>query len=124
MLIQEYGGKIIAPAHPLARHIRRVVVQILDANSLGVLKSDEHGRHVGAPAPSISSMGGDGGDENWDPDAAAASRRTAEVATGENVNSMREWNLIVVNDDKEVNAMATYGACDQAIARVLLIVKS
>lgn len=72
----------------------------MDANDLGSLKGGEmvesrFGRVI------VS-------DDIWDPDADASST-TSEINNGENIKNTREWNLIVVNDEKMVNAMATYG---------------
>lgn len=77
-------------------HVRRVVTRILEANNLGTLKSS--GRPVRSPKP----------DDVWDPDGAGAfgSGRTEPINPG---LGGHEWELMVVNDDKVVNAMAAYG---------------
>ncbi|KDQ58056.1 hypothetical protein JAAARDRAFT_155715 [Jaapia argillacea MUCL 33604] len=102
-LVREFHGKVLPPNHPLTRHVRRVVTRILDSNNLGHLKDTE--------APFLASQanrdsnGTEGGDhpDDW---VISGLRRGEEVAPGA---GGREWNLMVVNDDKVVNAMATYG---------------
>lgn len=65
--------------------------------------------------PSLGGFGGGDGEEGapdlWDPDANATGWRTA--AQG------KEWKLLVVNDQKVVNAMAAPGV--QAHPQTLLI---
>ena len=88
-MLQEFKGKVLPPDHPLTRHIRRVVTRILEANNLGTLEApDVHTRH--RPATDI-----------W---AAGDVDRISPEAGG------KEWHLFVVNDDKVVNAMASFGA--------------
>ncbi|KAJ8488027.1 hypothetical protein ONZ51_g3798 [Trametes cubensis] len=87
-MLQEFKGKVLPPDHPLTRHIRRVVTRILEANNLGTLEApDVHTRH--RPATDI-----------W---AAGDVDRISPEAGG------KEWHLFVVNDDKVVNAMASFG---------------
>lgn len=83
--------------HPLTRHINRVVTRILSASNLGTIKSSTitvEQKQAQANPDSI-----------WDPDSVETGR-TEEVAPGA---GGREWELIVVNDDKVVNAAASYG---------------
>lgn len=58
--------------------------------------------------PSFGWGSGDGGadtaPDSWDPDAAGR----GDVLHGP---SKKEWNLLVVNDPKVVNAMAAPGSC-------------
>jgi hypothetical protein len=85
--------------------VHRVVSSILEANDLGTLRG-----HRRAPIPARTVLQGfgfgsgdvdEGAPELWDPDATGgtAARGTAR----------KEWNLLVVNDDKVVNAMAAPG---------------
>ncbi|KAJ3556855.1 hypothetical protein NM688_g1791 [Phlebia brevispora] len=93
-LIQEFGRKALPANHPLTIHVRRVVSRILEANNLGTLKSS--GKPSAFREP----------DDVWDPDGAFGSSRTEQVNPGA---GGREWELMVVNDDKMVNAMAAFG---------------
>jgi hypothetical protein len=82
----------------MTRHVRRVVGRILAASNLGVLQ--------GAEAPYSSSyndsvISSGGGGDAWDPDAQFSTRRSS----GEG----REWDVIVVNDSKTVNAQVVPG---------------
>ncbi|KAI0776971.1 peptidase family M48-domain-containing protein [Trametes elegans] len=87
-LLSEFKGKVLPPNHPLTRHIRRVVTQILEANNLGTLEApDVHARLL--PSADV-----------WA--ASEVERVTPEVGG-------KEWHLFVVNDDKVVNAMASFG---------------
>lgn len=87
-LMHEFKGKVLPPNHPLSRHIRRVVERILEANNLGTLKSPDATSRL-LPSTDVWSMG--------EPD-----RIPPEVGG-------KEWHLFVVNDDKVVNAMASFG---------------
>jgi hypothetical protein len=94
--------------------VRRVVSRILDANDLGTLRgADDHERTSisarTALRPSFGWGGDDGGNDGsdvapdlWDPD--AAGRGVVHAV------SRKEWNLLVVNDPKVVNAMAAPGS--------------
>lgn len=94
-LVDEYGPRILPETHPLHRHVYRVVTRILEASNLGVLKSSVQSA-AKARAPLQQDV--------WDPDADAG--RQEELAPG---LGGREWQLMVVNDDKMVNAAASYG---------------
>ena len=112
-LLSEFQGKILPPNHPLTKHIRRVVATILEANDLGKLQDHDEVGHapqgllsrVFSPHPNGMVSPSDAGNDNWNPD---SSRPNIEISS-ENVKNTREWNLLVVNDDKMANAMATYG---------------
>ena len=93
--------------------MHRVVSRILDANDLGTVRRDPRtptalARTV-VQQPSVGGFGSGDGEEAlpdlWDPDAnnAAGWRGAAQGA------ARKEWNLLVVNDEKVVNAMAAPG---------------
>ncbi|KAL1942267.1 hypothetical protein VTO73DRAFT_6331 [Trametes versicolor] len=89
-LMQQFKGKVLPPNHPVTRHIRRVVERILEANNLGKLKpSGEQPRVL----PSVDVWSAIGADD-LPPDVGG---------------NLKEWHLFVVNDDKMVNAMASFG---------------
>ncbi|GJE94132.1 peptidase family M48-domain-containing protein [Phanerochaete sordida] len=85
----ELGAKTLPPNHPLTRHVHRIVERILTANDLGHLKT-------AAPAAAPWFAGGD--------DAFVSAQ--GKLPTGA---SDKEWELMVVKDDKVVNAMASFG---------------
>ena len=89
-----------------------IVSRILEANDLGTLRGDPRTpisppRVAVLQQPSVGGFGnGDGDGEGgqpdlWDPDANATAWRSA--------TPRKEWNLLVVNDEKVVNAMAAPG---------------
>lgn len=99
----------------ITQHVHRVVSRILDANDLGTLRGADDRQRTSMSArtalrPSFG-WGGDGGSDNgndtapdsWDPD--AAGRGAVHGA------NKKKWNLLVVNDQKVVNAMAAPGSC-------------
>jgi metalloendopeptidase OMA1, mitochondrial len=97
-LTSEYKGRILSPTHPTARQIARVVTRILEANNLGALKSS----HSSYPTPLEPFL--NPGEELWTADYSSDDRAASR-------SKDTEWNLIVVDDDKTVNAAAAYGTC-------------
>jgi len=109
-LSNQFRGKLLPPSHALTQHVHRVVSRILEANDLGTLRDDQRTpvvstRAVLQPRPGFGN--GDRGDESppdlWDPDA------TGLGAVHESGTGRKVWNLLVVNDQKVVNAMAAPG---------------
>ncbi|TFY57182.1 hypothetical protein EVG20_g8641 [Dentipellis fragilis] len=96
--MNEFGRRVLPPYHPATVHVRRVAARILEANNLGTLRSA--GPRPPKSLETILSGTPDDG-ETWDPDRAS---RGGVPGTGQ-----REWNLLVVGDNKVVNAMATPG---------------
>lgn len=97
---EELAQNTLPPNHPLSRHVRRVVTRILHASNLGVLR--------GEAQPLISSPFGFGQDSEghaWNPDAEFG----AAVDPGPVYGPSKEWDVIVVNDVKTMNAMALPG---------------
>ncbi|KAI0631713.1 peptidase family M48-domain-containing protein [Trametes polyzona] len=87
-LLHEFKGKVLPPNHPLTRHIRRVVERILEANGLGTLEAPEIHTRLKSRKDIWS------GEPDLPPDVGG---------------SNRQWHLFVVNDDRVVNAMASFG---------------
>lgn len=100
----------------ITQHVHRVVSRILDANDLGTLRGDLRASPMPARTALRRGFGfGGGGDDDgsgdgsggehapdlWDPDATG---RGAAHGVGR-----KEWNLLVVNDEKVINAMAAPG---------------
>ncbi|KAL0581801.1 metalloendopeptidase [Marasmius crinis-equi] len=90
-MYEQYKGQIVPPSHPISVHVRRVVTQILSANNLGVVKG--HTPVVRSPI-----------DDLWDPDTSTDFSRSDADLGGQ-----REWEVIVINDKKMVNAAALPG---------------
>ena len=94
-LLAEFRGKILPADHPITRHVRRVITDILETNNLGTLHSSEPHRQPSS------------GDDFWAEDPNGAARPQTVDVTPE--SGGKEWNLLVVNDPKVVNAMAMFG---------------
>lgn len=78
--------------HPITRHVRRVVTRILEASNLGTLASPEP-KSIAVSGPT---------EDLWSPETSFGSEPPPGAGG-------REWNLMVVNDDRIVNAAASYG---------------
>ena len=89
------GDKILDDHHPLSRHVRRVVQRILSSNDLGTVKGMRSG------LMKTNAFGGGGGDA-WD---LAAERRSSSMSIGPE----KDWDVIVVDNPKVINAMAAPG---------------
>ncbi|KAF9228591.1 hypothetical protein BS17DRAFT_772208 [Gyrodon lividus] len=94
-LLSEFQGKILPADHPITRHVHRVITDILEASNLGTLHSSE-------PQRSLS-----GSDDLWHDDPFSTARPYRSSSTME--SGRKEWNLLVVNDPRVVNALATFG---------------
>lgn len=91
-LLQDFRGKILPPDHPLTRAVRDVVARILDASNLGSLKAEPTFiQQIGTPIEDL-----------WHAD---VQNREEPVPGG----GGREWRLMIVDDPKVVNAMASFG---------------
>lgn len=98
---------MLPPNHPLTRHIRNVVSRILEANHLGSLADTPR---VVPPSPMEMLFGpGNPPEGAWDPDATPHPREGEASGEGSAIGPNRRWNLVVVKDDKMVNAMAAPG---------------
>ncbi|OCH92389.1 hypothetical protein OBBRIDRAFT_791378 [Obba rivulosa] len=90
-----FHDKILPPHHPVVRHVRRVVARILEANRLGTLDDDARPHRALVP------------DDAWMPEDDAAHGLGTGVGAGH--ARQKEWTLVVVNDDKIVNAAVSFG---------------
>ena len=102
-LKRQYRDRILPANHIITQNIREVVQAILDANSLGVIKSET------GTMRSFSTFPGAFGavEDSWDPD---ANRIDTRISDGSNLESnTREWELVVIDDQKTVNAAALPG---------------
>ena len=95
-----YGGQILPPTHPVSRHVRRVVSRILSASNLGLLSGEPEARET---LFGFDNFGGFGGFSSPDSDFGASAHPS------ESYGPRKEWDVIVVNDKKTVNAMAAPG---------------
>jgi len=91
-LLNEFRGKILSPDHPLTQAVREVVARILEASNLGSLKAE----------PAFIQQVGASIEDLWHADVQASD----DPVPG---SGGREWRLMVVNDPKVVNAMASFG---------------
>ncbi|KAF9650414.1 hypothetical protein BDM02DRAFT_1433520 [Thelephora ganbajun] len=91
-LLEDFRGKILPPNHPLTQAVRDIVTNILEASDLGSLKME----------PTFIQQTGNSVEDLWDADV----QKREEPVPG---SGGREWRLIVVNDPKVVNAMASFG---------------
>ena len=97
---EELKHATLPPGHPLTLHVHRVVKRILHASNLGSIRGEEK--------PTLVSPIGLGTDEEgrvWNPDADVGAARDPGAPYGPN----KEWDVIVVNDKRVVNAMANPG---------------
>ncbi|KAG6843551.1 hypothetical protein H0H93_000650, partial [Arthromyces matolae] len=108
--IAEYRQSILPPNHVLSKHVKRVVTRILAASNLGHIRGESSSeQYLGTPPVPVvmNSMFGGGQDEqqeaSWDPDSQRGSRNDSS-SSGR--MSERQWDVIVVNDLKTINAMA------------------
>ncbi|KAI9511952.1 peptidase family M48-domain-containing protein [Russula earlei] len=106
-LSNQFLGKLLPPSHVITQQVHRIVSRILEANDLGTLRGDQRTppptRAVPQPSFGFTDGGGDEGPPDlWDPDATGHGAVSGTA-------SRREWNLLVVNDEKVVNAMAAPG---------------
>ncbi|KAI0321738.1 peptidase family M48-domain-containing protein [Amylostereum chailletii] len=98
VLMDEFKGKVLPSDHVITRHIHRVVSRILEANDLGSLRSLEPQTNM--PFESVLFGTEDRVfEDSWSSNTPAAPD-----------SARKTWNLLVVNDSKMVNAMATPGA--------------
>ena len=86
----EFEHATLPTTHPLSRHVLRVASRILSASNLGVVR----GEFV---KPSLSFPFDPAKDENLSNNNANA------------IGSTTEWDAIVVNDHKIINALASPG---------------
>ena len=90
-LLEDFHGKLLPPNHPLTLHVAGVVSKILRSNNLGTLKTPHPGKVLGNLVE----------DEFWT-DSGRTDGLTPETGG-------KQWELLVVDDDKVVNAAAAYG---------------
>lgn len=98
-LYHEFQGSILPPNHPLSRHVRRVVSRVLHASNLGILRGEAQ------PALSPFGVRSDFEGDTWNPDVDFG----AAADPGPSYGPSKEWDVIVVNDPKMINAMASPG---------------
>ena len=93
---EQYRDITLPSNHMLSRHVRRVVSRILAASNLGVVRGD-------VPVSYLNDQNGGAGNDPWDPDVEL--RVGARQTHGEE----REWDIMVVNDPKMINAQVVPG---------------
>jgi len=97
---EEMEDAILPPHHPISRHVGRVVSRILHSSNLGI----PHGE----VQPSLSPFGlrPDFEGDAWNPDVDFGAAKDPGPSYGPN----KEWDVIVVNNPKMINAMASPGS--------------
>ncbi|KAK7453502.1 metalloendopeptidase [Stygiomarasmius scandens] len=106
-ILSQFGKHILPPNHPVSLHVHRVVTQILEANGLGVIKNSplspqEHARQTSFDFfPDIFSGGTGGFGSSGRP----SEKTVPHVLAG----PQKQWEVVVVNEPKIVNAAATPG---------------
>ncbi|PFH49167.1 hypothetical protein AMATHDRAFT_76345 [Amanita thiersii Skay4041] len=90
--------------HPISRHVRRVVQRILTANNLGIVMGTA-GPNVQFLSPRSSLNATEDGDL-WDPD---RELRKSSPGPGSTFGPEKEWEVVVVNNPKVINAMVVPG---------------
>ncbi|KAF8970905.1 peptidase family M48-domain-containing protein [Flammula alnicola] len=99
-LREELKAATLPPNHPLSIHVRRVVTRVLHASNLGILRGE-----VEPTFRSPFGMGTDPEGHAWNPDVMFG----AAAAPGPVYGPDKVWDVIVVNDIKVINAMASPG---------------
>ena len=99
-MVQELRHATLPPDHPLSRHVRRVVTQILHASNLGCIRGEQKPSLLSPFGWSVDPEG-----NSWNPDTDVGAARNPGAAYG----PTKEWEVIVVNDMKMINAMASPG---------------
>ena len=100
--LEEYKDRILPADHPLTRQVSSIVNAVLQANHLGVVTNT-------SPENYFTKTGDD---DIWDPDLKRMEEQSIKEDSAslslDGRDSMREWNLIVVDDMHTVNAAAGY----------------
>ena len=105
-LLRSFDGKILPEQHPITKRVRHIVERLLEGSDLGTLRS---------------SSTGIGGRSKWKEERTVWGNNiyvedlevgeVGDVKQREKVpgNGGKEWNLLVVDDQETVNAMADFG---------------
>ena len=99
---EELKQSTLSPDHPISRHVRRVVTRILQASNLGSIRGEERQILLSPFGLRVDTEG-----NVWNPDTDLG----AAKIPGESYGPKKEWDVIVVNDKKMINAMANPGKC-------------
>ncbi|TFK19216.1 peptidase M48 family protein [Coprinopsis marcescibilis] len=94
---QTMGHHILPPNHPITIHVRRVVSRILTASNLGVIRGERR------PAETLLGVADLFGGYDGFSDVGATTQ------PNESYGPDKEWEVLVVNDRKMINAMAGPG---------------
>ncbi|KAF5386543.1 hypothetical protein D9757_005885 [Collybiopsis confluens] len=101
--LAEFKGRILPGDHPLARHVKKVVQNVLDASQLGVVRDYTQPRMM-----SRDDFSGDADGDGWS-SSSSSSSSTSHSAHSAIVSPNKEWTVIVVNEKSIINAAATPG---------------
>jgi hypothetical protein len=92
--MQQFGGKILPPNHPISRRVRAVATRIVERNGLGKMKS---GHAFDSLEQAMGSWG-------WGP-----SNTPNNAAEYTPPDESTEWEVYVVDDAKTKNAFVIPG---------------
>ncbi len=107
---QELSSQILPPTHPLSIFVRKVASRILQHSHLGRIRGESPPQPTNFIPPHFDHDQGD----VWHPtdDYGSAARDT--------YGPEKEWDVVVVNDESVINAMATPGDFRPLYYRYLL----
>lgn len=88
-------GQVLPPNHPLTRHVRRVASRIISSSHLGTVSGD-------GPAPQLLVFPNGEDMDVWNPDVKIEADKPGGF-------SGRQWEVIVIDDKRMVNAFAVPG---------------
>lgn len=95
-MLEQYKGKILPPNHPLTKTVKEIATRLLEANNLGTLGT-----------PNARTVMAQHEEDLWYSDATHGARTEDVVPEAGGT----QWELMVVDDDKVVNAQAAFGQC-------------
>ena len=91
-VLQEFQGQVLPRDHPLTRHVRRVASRIITSSNLGTVRGE-------ATVSQLSNF-----QDVWNMDGVTKSTENASKNLSE-----KEWEVIVIHNQRLVNAFAVPG---------------
>jgi metalloendopeptidase OMA1, mitochondrial len=96
---EEYRDVTLPSQHTLSQHVKRVIGHILAASNLGIVHPTEEIPYL----PLLNShSASEGENDGWN--SASGDATETKISSGE-----KEWDVMVVNDPKTVNAQVVPG---------------
>lgn len=103
---QELSSQILPPTHPLSILVRKVASRILQHSHLGRIRGESPAT---PPTHFISPHFGHDPNDQGDTSQAWHPSDDYGSAARDTYGPEKEWDVVVVNDEKVINAMATPG---------------